>query len=363
MRLLLTAQGDWNLYACGLLAQRLQDLGCQVFLSHEPYPSLQNLPYLPVWQGPVLPLGPEHLATSDLTHHVDAIGVFAAPEIVSRFRQVHHLACTLAGHSTVPIFSGPVQPLSGDLLEEDLLGRLGCDLLCLHGPQEVEVLQEIIRDGSHPDQRHVQLGLWQLPAAPNLDASDHDPKQGRSLVFIEQCDYPASQTNRKKLITQLESLARVLPDWTIVIQPDYMQPEDIRQLNPASLARLLLTKSFVPRPELPPNLILGGAGGLPRILATAAVTATLTSSIALASLIWGKPVICMADYGFSNACNSPLWLGSGLIGRLAALSSSEELLELPAPHPEWLRSLGASISDGAERLLQALQQRREVAAA
>ena len=206
MRLLLTAQGDWNIHACGVLAQRLLDLGCQVFVAYRPLPSHLNQPFTTAWQGPVLPLSPEQLATSDLTRHVDAIGVFAAPQVVHQFQQVHQMACDIAGHQSAPLFSGPSQPLSGDLLEEDLLGRLGCDLICLHGSSEVEVLSELTQHSQVGSQAFVELGLWQLPQKPVSE--EYDDQSSKSFLFIEQPDFPASSTNRKRLLSQLEDLAR-----------------------------------------------------------------------------------------------------------------------------------------------------------
>jgi hypothetical protein len=243
--------------------------------------------------------------------------------------------------------------LSGDQLEADLLGRLGCDLICLHGPMESEVLGELTRHNEHAGHPHVELGLWQLP--PQSANENHDEETTRSVVFIEEQSFPASSVNRKKLISQLERLARVLPSWNILIQPDYGQPEDTMRRNPHNLSRLLLTKNLKPRPELPSNIILGAAGGLPRILANATVAATLTSSAALASVAWGKPLLVLADYGFSSSAQSQLWMGSGLTGRLAAITSGEELLELPAVHAGWLHTMGGSITDGAQRLLTSLQ--------
>jgi hypothetical protein len=64
------------------------------------------------------------------------------------------------------VFSGPAQPLRGDLLEADLLERMGCELLCLHGPEEAEVLQELTQHARQPPPASVQLGLWQVPAPP-----------------------------------------------------------------------------------------------------------------------------------------------------------------------------------------------------
>lgn len=361
MRLLLTAQGEWNIHACDVLAQALHDLGCQVFVAHKPFPDHLLLPFTPAWDGPVLPLEPDHLATSDLTHHVDAIGVFAAPDVVARFQQVHRLACELTGRKPGLIFSGPSEPLSGDLLEEDLLARLGCDLLCLHGATEVEVLEELIRHSENPDQAHVVMGLWQVPPRPSSHQSGDLAM--KNFVFIEQSDFPASAANRRKLLSQLERLAKSLPDWHIIIQPDYIQVDNYEKLPDSSLARLLLTKNFKRKPELPVNLMIGGAGGLPRIVANASVTATLTSTAALSALAWGKPLLLMADYGFSSACNSQLWIGSGLTGRLAAITTVEGLLEIPAVHPGWFHALGGSVTNGAEELITALQRLREAAQA
>lgn len=358
MRLLLTAQEDWNIQACGLLAQGLQDLGCEVFVAHDPFSSAISLPFTPVWKGTVLPLSPERLAISDLTRHVDAIGVFAAPDVVARFRETHQLACSLAGHRAVPVFSGPCHPLTGDLLEDDLLGRLGCDLLCLHGPAETEVLRELTLHSPDSAQGSVEMGLWQLPTAPGKESDE--ARASKRLIFIEQADFPASSTNRRRLLAQIEDLAKRLPEWQIIIQPDYSQPEDAKSLDPSSFARLLLTKNLKPRPELPTNLMLGAEGTLPRILASATVSATLTSPASMAALAWGKQVMIVADYGFSSACNSQLWMGSGLVGRLAAISAEQELYELPAMHPDWFNSIGGNIKDGAQRLLASLERLLEV---
>lgn len=354
MRLLLTAQGEWNIYACGVLAQRLHDLGCQVFVAHRPVAEHLLLPFTPVWKGAVLPLDPEQLAASDLTHHVEAIGIFAAPDAVAQFQRIHRLTCELTGRQPGLLFSGPSEPLSGDLLEEDLLARLGCDLLCLHGTTEVEVLEELMRHSDHPNPAHVVMGLWQLP--PQASSDDSDAQPIRNLIFIEQADFPASSSNRRKLLSQLEHLARSLPDWRIIIHPEYSQTGQSKDLRDNSLARLMLTKSFKRKPELPENLMIGGAGGLPQIIANASLTVTLTSTAALAALAWGKPLLLMADYGFSSACNSQLWMGSGLTGRLSAITTEEELLEIPVVHPGWLQALGGAVENGAADLIVALQR-------
>lgn len=357
LRLLLTASGDWDIHACGVLAERLQQHGCEVFVAHSD-PGLETPPVRAAWPGPVLPLSPMQVAVSDLCRHVDAIGVFARPERVQEFRQTYRLACQLAKHPAAPVFSGPSQPLSGDLLEEDLLGRLDCELLCLHGPEEAEVLQELTQHSHRAPPASVQLGLWQVPDQPHGEqAADFKEKR---IVFLEQQDFPATSSSRHRLLRLLENLANRLSDWTVVIQPDYRQLEVDEEMD-NGLGALLQEKRQHLQGRSVTNLVVGGEAGLPAVLNHASLAATLTSGATLMAVARGIPVLALADFGFSSTGNSAFWMGSGVMGRLEAIEKEEQLLQLPRVQPDWFRTIGGDIRDGAERLLTALCQLKEVA--
>ena len=339
MRLGLICDGGAGLAAGERLAMALLAAGTRVtVLSPEP-PEHTQLDWLA--------LSARQAASSELLHHVDAIGVCLDGEEAAEVRRIHQQAAALRQRPAVPLFSGPIRPLCGDALSADLLPRLGFDLLCLQGEMQEQHLHWLLQDGAVSDQAHVSIGLWCLPTAP----IGHSPSQEPLLVVLDQPHIPGSPFANGVLHERLCAVARDSPGWQIRLQPDAPLPADPQQWPQTSLCW-----HHHQATETPANLQMGAAEDLIWALSQASACLGIGSDWLLPAMIWGKPTVVLADYGIRTDFNGPLFFGSGVMHRLSDCLPLERLQTLPSPNAAWLDSLGWGIADGPQRLLRALQR-------
>ncbi|MCU0528194.1 MAG: hypothetical protein MUD04_01615 [Cyanobium sp. Prado107] len=344
MRLALISDTTAALEACRLLGRHLQAAGAEVTLIVAP--ALMNGHRAPAPQVPTLVFEPLTAAASELLDHLDGAGVFVEPETLQPFLSIRRRAARLRGRPAAPLFTGPLLPLVGDALSADLLPRLGYDLICLHGPVQVEELGWLIRGTPHAAQAHEAIGLWGMPTAPIGFGVSREPL----LVVLEQGGVPGGAKDKALLYRRLRSLAVAAPGWTVRLQPDYHLATD-----PEDWTETTLAWHHGLDADRPANLQIGRRDDLPLNLMLAWACLGISSPWLLSAMVWGKPTAVLADYGIRTDFNGPLFFGSGLMRRLADCLPLEELLAAPQPNPGWLAGLGWTIADGPQRLLQRLE--------
>jgi hypothetical protein len=310
-----------------------------------------------------LHLTPEALSTSDLPMGMDAIGLFIAAERVPLFLERFRQACRMRQQGPIPVFTGATLPLTGDALAADLLPRLGADLLCVHGPRQLEELVDLLRTIGLPGPPTLLTGPWGLPSPPPLPQAQTPVERPRRLLFLEQSNLPPAPGARLRLLEVLERLCINSPRWEVVVQPSEeaggpAEPGVDGDLaldgdSGPSLASLLLQ-----RPSPPANLLLNDPADWPSCLSGAGVCATISSPLLWEALAHGVPLLLLGDYGIRSDLDGPLLFGSGLMGRLTTCEHLDALLDLPTPNAGWLRELGWEIGDGAHRLKQTLLEFR-----
>ncbi|SBO44576.1 DUF6716 putative glycosyltransferase [Cyanobium sp. NIES-981] len=336
IRVLLVADTALASSACGRLAAALRHRGVEVFEE--------------------APLDLDDLSVSDLLTHLDAVGLFAAPECLPRFLRRLRQACALRGGRSVAVFSGPTTPLVGDALTADLLPRLGVDLLCLHGPRQQEELDDLLRTSGHPAPASVLLGPWGQSGSSPPEASPDPNGLPRRLVFLEQQRLPPAPGARERLLTVLERLCANSPGWELILQADpFCHPAPAagtEEDGPAMSALLQGRASHRSLRAAPPEIWR-------QSLRSAGVCATISSPLLWQTLALGLPLLLLGDYGIRTDMDGPLLFGSGLMGRLAGCDSLEELRDLPAPNPEWLRQMGWTIRPDAGPLVRWLAARAD----
>ncbi len=294
----------------------------------------------------VLVLEPLGLASSELMDHFDGAGVFLAPELLQPFRNAYRRAAQLRGRPPRPLFTGPLLPLVGDGLSEDLLPRLGYDLICLHGQTQVEELGWLIQGTAHAAQVHAAIGLWSVATAPIGLAVSEQPQ----VLILEQQEIPAGARETALLYRRFKGLALASPDWIVRLQPDQPLPSDPELWSEATFAW-----QYHQDGARPANLQLGRHDDLPLSLMQAWACLGISSSWLLSAMVWEKPTAVLGDYGIRTEFGGPLFFGSGTMRRLADCQPLEQLLKVPAANPGWLADLGWAIDDGPQRLRRELE--------
>lgn len=349
MTILLLADSNPAAYACILLANELghQGLECLVVATHI---DRENLPLPTIPPGlekvPFLRFSLNELLLSSLIHRAKAVGAFLHASEVGPFVQGYRQICQLHGQSPAPVFSGPVFPLGGDTLIADLLPRLCCDLLCLHGQRQLEEAQDLMYGWPNPVPT-VALGFWFMPKAPEDGTllGTGRPQPPHTLVVLTQLGLPKPPGAQTRMLRLLGEKASASPHWRVLIQPDHTLANNSLPLNakPDQLA------------DLPPNLSFGAAANLPLILSRCSACLSLSSPWIFTAMAWGRPVLVMGDHGIRTDQGSAPFFGSGVMGRLDGLSDLDDLLDLPRVNSRWLDQMGWGVHDGATQLTRALR--------
>lgn len=344
MRLGLICDGEPGVSACWRLGRDLQLLGASVTLiaPGPPHATSALGPGNPSW----LSLSPLVAATSELVFELDALGVFLEGAALGQFREVHRTAAQLRGRKPALLFTGPIRPLCGDALMEDLIPRLGFDLICVQGEAQSEELHWLLRSCGASGQASEKLGLWCL----DTDPIGHAPTQDPVLLVLDQPEVPPSPFANGVLYQRLRTIALDTPSWQIRLQPDAPLAEDPALWPDTSLLWHALTDR-----RRPANLQLGEADDLESALMHASACLGIASSWLITAMVWGKPTVVLGDYGIRTDFNGPLFFGSGCMQRLADCLPLERLRTLPPVNAHWLDARGWAIADGPARLLRRLE--------
>lgn len=340
MRLLLIASPGPGLQAAGFLAQRLRRAGAVVAIGGTP--------------GTDLPQEPLALLATDLARRVDGLGLLVEAPNLPVLLRAYRQACALAAEAGAVVFSGPLEPLSGDRLQGDLLHRLEVDLLALHGPGEVEEAADLLRGSRYASVPLVPLGLWSLPTVSGSDGSGY----ARRLLFLEQASLPAGPNGKLPLLRLLMRLAAASPRWQLLIQPPPSGGSPNSSAAAPDEAPLSQLIQQLPARQRPANLMALTGSDITSALRACDTCTSISSPWLFHGLALGRRCLVMGDYGIRTDANMPLFFGSGLIHRFSSFSSLEELPDSGRASHGWLEQRGCGISDPGAPLLEAIATQR-----
>ena len=333
MTLLLVSDGGLERSACLLMAEALEQQGERCITAG---PTLQGHEPLPT-DAPQLNIEVQQLAAHPLLDQVSAIGLFLQdPKQVQRFIQTYQGVCSSRNRPAATVFSGPLVPLVGDALIRDLSLRMGCDLLLVSGEYQRRQLQSLTFNwpASLRIPTVISTGFWFPQAAPCA------PAPNPLLLALIQERIPTHIGARDQLLRQLNTWAQQRPHWTVMLQRDHSWTST-RDLMPSDA-------------PLADNLVEAAPGQLLPLLGSCAACLTVSSPWSLAAMAWGRIPIVVGDYGIHDEQNTTGFFGCGAMHRLRSIPHLDAITELPRANQAWLNSMGADITNGAERLIEAL---------
>ena len=334
MTLLLVSDGGLERSACLQMAEALEQQGERCITAG---PTLQGHEPLPT-AAPQLNIEVQQLAAHPLLDQVSAIGLFLQdPKQVQRFIQTYQGVCSSRNRPAAKVFSGPLVPLVGDALIRDLSLRMGCDLLLVSGEHQRRQLQSLTFNwpASLRIPTVISTGFWFPQAAPCAPA----PKP--LLLALIQERIPTHIGARDQLLRQLNTWARQSPHWTVMLQRDH------------GWSSTALMPSNTPPAD---NLVEAAPGQLLPLLESCTACLTVSSPWSLAAMAWGRIPIVVGDYGIHDEQNTTGFFGCGAMHRLRSLPNLDAITELPRANQAWLDGMGAEISNGPERLIEALNE-------
>lgn len=286
-----------------------------------------------------LRLDPQLLPGHPALEQASAIGLFLQdPADIRSFLSNYRTLCHHLGRQPAAVFSGPLVPLVGDALIADLSQRLGCDLLMVSGDQQLKQLEALSFNWPESLARPTAIatGFWFPSNAPN------QPVAQPMLLALIQETIPTHIGAREQLLRQLNRWAWDQPHWTVMLQRDH----------PWSADRPL----FPDDQPIAPNLHSATPGQLLPLLSSCTACLTVSSPWILAAMQWGRIPVIVGDYGIHEEQQTTRFFGSGVMHRLRSIRNLDQLLQLPRVNQHWLAETGGCISDGAIRLLQALDR-------
>jgi len=335
MTLLLVSDGGLERSACSLMAEALEQQGQHCITAGTPLKGHQPL----ATPEPQLSINLAQLHADPLLDQVSAIGLFLQnPEQIQHFIKSYRRLCSARGRPAATLFSGPLVPLVGDALIRDLSLRLACDLLLVSGEQQRRQLQSLTFNwpASLPVPPVISTGFWFPQAAPCAPA----PKP--LLLALIQERIPTHIGARDQLLRQLNTWAQQRPHWTVMLQRDHSWTST-RDLMPSDA-------------PLADNLVEAAPGQLLPLLGSCTACLTVSSPWSLAAMAWGRIPIVVGDYGIHDEQNTTGFFGCGAMHRLRSLPNLDAITELPRANQAWLDGMGAEISNGPERLIEALNE-------
>ncbi|MGB1775998.1 MAG: DUF6716 putative glycosyltransferase [Synechococcus sp.] len=342
MTIVLISDGGLEQYACQQLALQLRRLGRRCLTVAPALTGPQPLPPCPADLRIDTPM---QLLGQSWLNEASAIGVFLRdPSERQAWIEGYRALGQHSQHPPATLFSGPLLPLVGDALIQDISQRLSCDLLLLSGPQQLAQLAAMSFNWPSDLQPPPALatGFW-FPPTPAPSA----PAPSPLLVALIQERIPTHLGAREQLIGQLQRWARQHPDWTIVLQRDHGWCAN-QPLLPIATRR-------------PINLIEAAPGQMLNLLARCTACLSVSSPWSLTAMSWGAKAVIAGDYGIQAEQNTVAWFGCGAMHRLRDIPDLEALHALPAVNVHWLEGMGGAITDGAARLLAALDRHGAVA--
>ena len=185
---------------------------------------------------------------------------------------------------------------------EALATRLLCDAVLLNSKRDYHLYSKLAKATIGIDNGV----LWGCPwiGLPPPVPGDID------LLFIEQSSVPEAKEQRVALMRNIWQMARLHPDWRIVIA--------IRSRKGQTTSHELtycLSEVAEELPNRPANIRLE-YGEINLLIARAARIATISSSAAFTSLAWQKPTIFVSDLGFHHKWGNTYFRNSGHVGPL-----------------------------------------------
>ena len=334
MTLLLVSDGGLERSACVLMAEALERMGQRCITAG---PKIQG--HQPIaTPEPDVSIEVQHLAAHPLLDQVSALGLFLQdPKQVQLFIQTYQGVCSSRNRPAATVFSGPLVPLVGDALIRDLSLRMGCDLLLVSGEHQRRQLQSLTFNwpASLRIPTVISTGFWFPQAAPCAPA----PKP--LLLALIQERIPTHIGARDQLLRQLNTWAQQSPHWTVMLQRDH------------GWSSTALMPSNTPPAD---NLVEAAPGQLLPLLESCTACLTVSSPWSLAAMAWGRIPIVVGDYGIHDEQNTTGFFGCGAMHRLRSLPNLDAITELPRANQAWLDGMGAEISNGPERLIEALNE-------
>ena len=334
MTLLLVSDGGLERSACSLMAEALEQTGRHRITAGTPLKGHQPL----ATPEPQLSINLAQLHADPLLDQVSAIGLFLQnPEQIQHFIKSYRRLCSARGRPAATLFSGPLVPLVGDALIRDLSLRLACDLLLVSGEQQRLQLQSLTFNwpASLPVPPVISTGFWFPQAAPSA------PSEQPLLVALIQERIPTHIGARDQLLRQLNTWAQQSPHWTVMLQRDH------------GWSSTALMPSNTPPAD---DLVEAAPGQLLPLLESCPACLTVSSPWGLAAMAWGRIPIVVGDYGIHDEQNTTGFFGCGAMHRLRSLPNLDAITELPRANQAWLDGMGAEISNGPERLIEALNE-------
>ena len=333
MTLLLVSDGGLERSACLLMAEALEQQGQRCITAG---PALRGHQPLAT-AAPQLNIDLAQLPAHPLLDQVSAIGLFLQePKQVQLFIQTYQNLCRAVGRTPATLFSGPLVPLVGDALIQDLSLRLGCDLLLVSGEHQRRQLRSLTFNW--PTSLRVPpvicTGFWFPQDAPCA------PTQKPLLLALIQERIPTHLGAHEHLLRQLNSWARQRPNWTVMVQRDHSWS-----------ATTTLMANDEP---LADNLLEAAPGQLLPLLGSCTACLTVSSPWSLAAMAWGRIPIIVGDYGIHDEQNTTGFFGCGAMHRLRSIPHLDAVRELPMANQAWLDGNGADITNGPQRLARAL---------
>ena len=335
MTFLLISDGVLEHSACWLMAEALEQQGLRCITAGPPLQGHQPL----TTPAPQLSIDLAQLPAHPLLEQVSAIGLFLKnPEEIPHFIKTYQNLCRAVGRTPATLFSGPLVPLVGDALIQDLSLRLGCDLLLVSGEHQRRQLRSLTFNwpASLRLPPVISTGFW-FPQAEACATAD----QPLLLALIQE-RIPTHIGAREQLLRQLNTWARQRPDWTVMLQRDHSWS-----------ATTPLLPGDAP---LAGNLVDAAPGQLLPLLGSCTACLTVSSPWSLAAMAWGRIPIVVGDYGIHDEQNTTGFFGCGAMHRLRSLPNLDAITELPRANQAWLDGMGAEISNGPERLIEALNE-------
>ena len=334
MTLLLVSDGGLERSACLLMAEALEQQGQHCITAGTPLKGHQPL----ATPEPQLSINLAQLHADPLLDQVSAIGLFLQnPEQIQHFIKSYRRLCSARGRPAATLFSGPLVPLVGDALIRDLSLRLACDLLLVSGEQQRRQLQSLTFNwpASLPVPPVISTGFWFPQAEPSA------PSEQPLLVALIQERIPTHIGARDQLLRQLNTWAQQSPHWTVMLQRDH------------GWSSTALMPSNTPPAD---NLAEAAPGQLLPLLESCTACLTVSSPWSFAAMTWSKIPIVVGDYGIHDKQNTTGFFGSGAMHRLRSIPNLDAITELPRANQAWLDGMGAEISNGPERLIEALNE-------
>jgi len=334
--------------ACNLLATELEALGSSCLLVHPSSGATSVQPGRDPAGVAQLRCTPAELLSQPILLDAEAVGVFLSGTALETFVTNYRQLCRLHNRRAAPVFSGPIFPLAGDALVADLIPRLCCDLLCLHGERQLAEYQDLARHWTFSHPRAVALGFWFMPESPaegGLVGFQTIPPP-HTLTVLVQGGLPTQAGSRARMLRLLIALAEGAPQWRVLIQPDHT----------AKAGEPWLSQQEGRPKSLPANLAFGSVGNLPLLLGRCSACITLSSPWICTAMAWGRPSMVMGDHGIRTDQGSDLFFGSGVMGRLDSVQHLDQLLTPPPVNLEWLHRLGWGITNGPLQLRQSLRE-------